>query len=175
MQKEYKLITGKINKKLKTVRECIRRYAAFSSLISSIAECIKLNSIKTGEFKFSKDDEKLSLKFLNNNGKNGEILVEIMGFENDFSGVPYYSSWDGLFYRLPRNKKKPFVRNGQFVKSGHPIGIIFINKNEQFILNAPIDGIISFPQEDKHLDRGIPIKAYDQIDSDDNNPIFYLK
>jgi hypothetical protein len=89
--------------------------------------------------------------------------------------MPYYSSWNGSFYRLPRNKKRPFAKNGQFVKSGHPIGIIFINKNEQFVLNAPSDGSIYFPGGDKHLDRGRPIKVYDQSDSGGNDPIFYLK
>jgi biotin carboxyl carrier protein len=94
---------------------------------------------------------------------------------DNFLGAPYYSSWDGLFYRLPRNKKKPFVKNGQTVKDGQPIGIIFINKNEQFVLNAPSGGTIAFPQEDKQLERGRPIKAYDQADTGNNEPLFYLK
>ena len=175
MPREYKLIAGRKSKNLKKADECKKIYAAFSPLISSIAKCLKSNSIKSGEFTFSKEDEKLNLKFLNKDGKNGEILVEIAESKGDSLGAPYYSSWDGLFYRLPRNKKKPFAENGQFVKNGNPIGIVFINKNEQFILNAPADGFIYFPDGDKHLNRGLPIKTYDQTDSENSKPIFYLK
>lgn len=174
MQKEYKLIAGKVNKKLKTVNECKKAYAAFSPLIVSIAECIKSNAIGTGEFKFAKDGEKLHLKFSNETG-NGEISVEITGLDDELLGTPYYSSWDGLFYRLPNHKKKPFVKNGQFVRQGSPIGVVFVNKNEQFILNAPNDGFIFFPGEDKHLDRGISLRVYDQVESVDSKPVFYLK
>lgn len=176
MQKrKYKLVVGKMNKKLQTANECKKTYAVFSSLISSIAECIKNNSIKTGELKFSKENEKLNLKFFNNNAEKGEILVEIVGIESGSLGVPYYSSWDGLFYRLPRNKKKPFVKNGQFVKRGQPIGIVFVNKNEQFVLSAPASGHIYFPEDDKHLERGLPIKICDENDPESSKPIFYLQ
>ena len=149
------------------------RKANLSSLITSIAKCVKSNSLRSGELKFFKEDEKLCFKFFNDKNAKGEISIELSGIDDDFPGTPYYSNWKGLFYRLPVNRKKPFVKNGQFVRRGQPVGIVFINKNEQFILNSPSDGLINFPQGDIQIEHATAISVYDEKNPD--APMFYLK
>ena len=175
MQRNYNLIEGVVSRKTKTINVCKKEHAIFSPLISSIAKCIKSNSIRIAELKFSKNGEELNLKFSNDNALSGEILVEIIGDNLDDVGMPYYSNWDGMFYRMPNHKKKPFVKNGQFVRSGSPIGIVFINKNEQFILNAPSDGNIFFYQGDKYINSGMRIVVHNEMNQEKGSVLFCLK
>jgi hypothetical protein len=170
MHKRYELIEGKADKKFKTVTECKKMHAAFSPLISSIAKCLQKNSLQKGEFKFRRQEEELSLNFFNDNSAAGEILVEIGGAEDENKGIPFYASWDGIFYRLPNHKKKPFVVDGQLVKKGDPMGVVFVNKNEQFILNSPGEGVIFFAAKDL----AVPIQAFDETNINGNRPLFFL-
>ncbi len=174
MQEEYSPIVGKIKQEFKTVAQCKKTFASFSPLISELAKCLKDNALAKADFRFVQGGKKLSLKFVNEIKGKGNVSIEIAGLREDFPGVPYFSSWDGIFFRLPNHQKKPFVKNGQFVKSGQPLGVVFINKNEQFVLNAPAAGFVYFSQKDEALSQGVSIQKF-QGEDVENEPIFYLK
>ena len=174
MPRKYELTEVGQEKKLKTIKQCNDLYPIFAPLVKSLAECLKKNSLRSGKLKFSENSKELSLEFINELSKNGEVLVEIFGCENAHLGTPYYSSWNGLFYRLPSNKKKPYVKNGESVKKGSTIGIIYLNKNEQFVLSAPASGVIRFPNEDKELSHAVKVKIYEESEAEKNTPLFYL-
>ena len=157
MPNKYELLQ-KGQSDAKTLGEALKKYPRYKELLASLARNIRQNSLETGEIEIRTD--KTSLKISLSAAGTGKIrvTVEDTSAKENFPGTAYFSNWNGYFYRLPHLKKKPYVKDGQRIKKGAPIGTIFVSKNEQFILDAPQAGRISFPQKDDFLSAGQTIK-----------------
>jgi len=158
MSENYKLIKGKRPDNHISLVDALKKYPAYKEVISSIAQNIKHNSLESAELLLSIDKVGIKISFFNKAGTDKiELSVKDSPEMGKISGTPYLSNWNGYFYRLSANKKL-YVKNGQRVKQGVPIGVVFVNKNEQFVLSAPASGRIHFPDGDKAIEQGRPIK-----------------
>lgn len=155
MTNNYKLIKGTESEEYKSLKDTLKKYPLYAGVIRSIVGNIKRNSLQAAELTVLIGKNEIRLSFSNPQGA-GTIKFSIKdGIASGKTvGVPYIANWNGYFYRLPHLKKKPYVKNGQVVKKGAPIGVVFVNKNEQFILSAPDNGRIYFPDADKLLEQG---------------------
>ena len=159
MDNSYKLIRGKNPTNDTSLETTIKKYPRYKKLVESVANSIKSHALKSAELVITIGKNEIRLSFLNKDGA-GKIKVFVKDAlkTKTIIGTPYYSNWNGYFYRIPHLKKKPYVKNGQKIKAGTPLGIIFVNKNEQFLLSAPESGHIYFPDENANLEHGLPIR-----------------
>lgn len=152
----YKLISGTAPKDNASLKDILKKYPLYANVIRSVAGNIKHNSLRSAELTIFIGKNKIQLSFIGQKG-TGTIRLSINDetISEKMNGLPYISNWNGYFYRCPHLKKKLYVKNGHSVKKGAPIGVIFVNKNEQFVLSAPDSGHIYFPSADRNPEQGL--------------------
>lgn len=168
MTTSYKLLEGDEKKSRKSLEKTLEKCHAYKDLAASIARSLKANSLESAELIITTDKNKFEISFSNPKG-TGKISLSVKPgpATEKMSGTPYRSNWNGYFYRLPHLKKKPYAKNGQEIKRGDSVGIVFVSKNEQFVLSAPGGGRIYFPTGDKDMQQGLPLKKGETV-------LFYL-
>lgn len=82
-------------------------------------------------------------------GETVEISGKLGGELPTHRGVPFAAGWNGSFYRRAHPKQPNLVEDNERVETGQLIAWAFVDKNTQWGLKSPINGIVHFALENQ--------------------------